>query len=459
MACEVPAIGSDSARSPKLLEKEWEYFGMGRLIRSMVIHRPALRRPKRSLRMATRQHEWVMQNYSQQAVAHILIRARFLGSIREERRMMNPGRAKISWLPAPPEEGWASMDRSWREMDKVAREDPMPGTEIWTPIPQGPPSVTKRASRPSRVVAKYLIYPSQVRKMPRADLVHLLDHSYAHLLASIRGRVPIVATVFDLVPLRDASGITAGQIHRFRSAVEKLGRASRIIAVSQQTADDLVAFLGLDREIIRVVYPGTDVETFYKRVQRSDARLLLPDGKKIILSLGSVERRKNLESLPGVFKPLQAQFQKGNLIFVRCGQLLPPELEQEIRGVIGPENLIELGLRHGEEVVALFQSASVFLMPSILEGFSFTMMEAMAAGVPVVANRTSTNPEVGQEAVAYYSNGDLREAANAIRRILEDPEYAGRLREAGLQRVRQLSWANHWSAVKAIYAELLGRHR
>jgi len=138
---------------------------------------------------------------------------------------------------------------------------------------------------------------------------------------------------------------------------------------------------------------------------------------------------------------------------------MPPKLEQEIRDVIGSENFVQLGLRHGEEVVSLFQSASVFLMPSTLEGFSFTMMEAMAAGVPVVANRASTNPEVGQEAVAYYSNGDLREAANAIRRILEDSEYAGRLREAGLQRVRQLSWANHWRGVKAIYAELLSLHR
>jgi len=372
---------------------------------------------------------------------------------------MNPGRTKISWLPAPPEEGWASMDRYWRALHKLAREDPMPGVEIWTPISQGPPPVTQRASRSSRVVTKYLIYPSQVRKMSRASLVHLLDHSYAHLLSSFRGRAPIIATVFDLVPLRDSSGLTAGQVHRFRSAVEKLEKCFRIIAVSQQTADDLVTFLGLDRRIIQIVYPGTDLETFQKRVQRVGAPSLIPDSKRIILSLGSVERRKNLESLPDVFRLLQAQFRQGNWIFVRCGGIMPPKLEQEIRDVIGSENFVQLGLRHGEEVVSLFQSASVFLMPSTLEGFSFTMMEAMAAGVPVVANRASTNPEVGQEAVAYYSNGDLREAANAIRRILEDSEYAGRLREAGLQRVRQLSWANHWRGVKAIYAELLSLHR
>jgi glycosyltransferase involved in cell wall biosynthesis len=305
------------------------------------------------------------------------------------------------------------------------------------------------------MIAKYLTYPNQVRKMPRVDLVHLLDHSYAHLLSLIRWQAPIVATVFDLVPLRDSAGLTPGQVSRFRSTVKKLGKASRIIAASQHTADDLVALLGLDAGIIRIIYPGTDVETFQKRVHSAQARSLVPEGKRIILSLGSVERRKNLASLPDVFRVLQPQFRKGNWIFVRCGDLLSRELEHEVREVIGPENLLQLGHRYGDEVVSLFQSASVFVMPSTLEGFSFTMMEAMAAGVPVVANRTSTNPEVGQEAVAYYANGDRLEAANAIRRILEDAEYAGQLREAGLRRVRQLSWTNHWLGVKGVYRELL----
>jgi alpha-1,3-rhamnosyl/mannosyltransferase len=185
------------------------------------------------------------------------------------------------------------------------------------------------------------------------------------------------------------------------------------------------------------------------------ARLLLPDGKKIILSLGSVQRRKNLASLPHVFRLLRADFQQGKWIFVRCGEFLPPQLEQEIREVIGSQNLFQLGPRHGDEVVSLFQAASVFVLPSTLEGFSFTMMEAMAAGVPVVASRASTNPEVGQDAVAYYSAGDCSEAANVIRKILEDVDYASRLRDAGLRRVRQLSWSNHWLGVKAVYEELI----
>ncbi len=368
---------------------------------------------------------------------------------------MKSDRTKIGWLPAAPEEGWASMDRYWRELDKLAQQDPLPGAEILRPISANPPLTTRRRSRSTRIVTKYFIYPNLVRQMPRVELVHLLDHSYAHLLSSIRWQVPIVATVFDLVPLRDSTGLTAGQISRFRSSVQRLQKASCIIAVSQQTADDLVSFLGLNRATIRVVYPGTNIEHFQKRLDESRVRQLVPPGKRIILSLGSVEPRKNLASLPGIFRLLKANIRREEWIFVRCGELLSPELEHEIRAVIGSENFLQLGQRYGDDVVSLFQAASVYLMPSTLEGFSFTMMEAMAAGVPVVANRASTNPEVGQNAVAYYTNGDLVEAADAIRRILEDSEYSKRLCQAGLQRVRQLSWANHWRGVKAIYEELL----
>jgi hypothetical protein len=92
-------------------------------------------------------------------------------------------------------------------------------------------------------------------------------------------------------------------------------------------------------------------------VDHPQARSLLPDGKKIILSLGSVQRRKNLASLPDVFRLLQADFLQGKWIFVRCGEFLPLQLEQKIREVIGTENFFQLGHRYGDEVVSLFQAA------------------------------------------------------------------------------------------------------
>jgi glycosyltransferase involved in cell wall biosynthesis len=67
----------------------------------------------------------------------------------------------------------------------------------------------------------------------------------------------------------------------------------------------------------------------------------------------------------------------------------------------------------------------------------------------------STSVEVGQDAVAYYENGDHAGAAEAIRRVLDDQSYADHLRQAGLNRSKELSWANHWEGVKAVYRQLL----
>ena len=86
-------------------------------------------------------------------------------------------------------------------------------------------------------------------------------------------------------------------------------------------------------------------------------------------------------------------------------------------------------------------------------------MEAMAAGVPVLANKIPSNQEVGGEAIAYYEHPDYETARRELARLLDDESYAASLRLKGRQRVRNLSWENHWQRVQAVYAELLARSK
>lgn len=347
------------------------------------------------------------------------------------------------------------MDRYWRELEAVAQDDPLENAEITNVFGQNAPSFSRRSGRFQRAITKYAMYPWRVRFLRNAQLVHLLDHSYAHLLPLVPSGRRIVATVFDLVPLRDPDSLLPHQVDRFRKSVRNLRLADRIIAVSRETADDLVQILGIVRDRICVVFPGTNPEKFSEPTKQ----LLLSDqvsaGRKIVLSVGSAQPRKNLVSLPKIFSPLAERFQRGDWIFARMGELLPKDLERSIVEVIGAKNMIQLGPRSGAEVIGVFQQASVFMLPSVLEGFSFTMMEAMAAGAPVVANRMSTNPEVGEDAVLYYENGDHDGAARSIREVLDDPSCSRRLREAGLKRVRRLSWRNHWASVKEVYQDVI----
>ena len=237
--------------------------------------------------------------------------------------------------------------------------------------------------------------------------------------------------------------------------LQNLRYADALIAVSRETATDLETMLGIAPGRIRVIYPGTNLEKFGQRIRQTQPFNGLPPGKKILLSVGSAQPRKNLASVAEIFRPVAHRFRQGDWIFVRVGGLLPYNVEKAVSEVIGSNNLLQLGPVAHDDVVSIFQNSSLFLFPSVLEGFSFTMMEAMAAGLPVVANRMSTNPEVGQDAVAYYENGDHAGAAGAIERVLDDQSYANRLREAGFARIRALTWANHWEGIKRVYCELL----
>jgi glycosyltransferase involved in cell wall biosynthesis len=244
-------------------------------------------------------------------------------------------------------------------------------------------------------------------------------------------------------------------VNRFRRSVENLHRADVLIASSHQTAADLRRLLGIPAERIRVLALGIDVGKFGQRNEWVSPFNRISSSKKILLSVGSAHPRKNLDSLAGIFRNLADRFRQGEWVFVRVGALLPAPIEQAISEVIGAKNLIQCGFISDDELIGVFQHASVFIFPSVLEGFGLTMIEAMAAGLPVIANRMSTSVEVGQDAVAYYENGDHAGAAEAIRRVLDDQSYADHLREAGLNRSKELSWANHWEGVKAVYRQLL----
>jgi glycosyltransferase involved in cell wall biosynthesis len=346
------------------------------------------------------------------------------------------------------------MDRYWHELQRQAAASPVEDGRIFCPLGNAP-AESHRAGPLRRALFKYLLYPWKASRL-RADLVHLLDHSYAHLLPRLPRGVRSIATAFDLVPLADPRGLSEAQVRRFRKTVRNLSLADRVIAMSQQTERDLIRLAGVAPEKIRVIHPGTDVAAFAKRVDHFPSQASLPPDARLLLSVGDTGPRKNLPFLLDALAPLREDFRAGRCCLVRAGKLMEPGLAEDFRQLLG-RGFLELSPRFGEELIGLYQRATVFLMPSTLEGFSFTMMEAMAAGVPVVANRISTNPEVGHDAVLYHENGDAAGAALQIKTLLQDEGLRQEYKSRGLARVAELTWERHWHAVKASYRAVLDR--
>lgn len=212
----------------------------------------------------------------------------------------------VTWLPAHPDEGSMSMQRYWFSLARAARKQVH---DLSVCCPLGSPIFpAPKRSRVRRGLFRHLYYPLLVRVRVRSGLVHILDHSSAHLIPSLPERCRIVVTVHDLNPLRDSSGLSLAQAARFREIVGHLRRADRLIAVSQFTADEVRRFLDIPPERIRIIPNGVDpVHPPTRKEGVAHVRGLPERDSSIrILSVGSTLRRKNLDILPQVFAAISA---------------------------------------------------------------------------------------------------------------------------------------------------------
>lgn len=363
---------------------------------------------------------------------------------------------QVCWLPALPDEGWASMDRYWLELARCAAACPPAGVQIRTPGWLGrPPERSTRSGKLRRAWLKRVEYPLRCRQ-ERADLFHVLDHSYAHLIPHLPRGSKVVATVFDLVPLETSDGMSPAQVRRFRAAVEHLRAADHLISISQETQHRLHEILGIPPERVTVAVPGMDFARFNTPVPETNpVRERLRGLPPVIFSVGTAVARKNLASLPVIFASMREAFAEKRCCFVRAGERVPEPLRRQIESVVGAGGFVELGPLFGDDLIAAFQSARALVFPSTLEGLTFVIPEAMAAGCPVVTNTLTANPEAGGEAALYYTEGDAAGAAAQLCSLLFDQTVHRERQTLSVERARQMTWQRHWQTVLEVYQRVL----
>lgn len=370
--------------------------------------------------------------------------------------MSNESRPRVCWLPALPDEGWASMDRYWFELHRCVSEGQGSAYAIHSPSWLGaPPARSARSPVITRFWRKRVSYPLR-SSSEQAEIFHLLDHSYAHLIPHLPHGSKVVATVFDLVPLEISDGMSAAQVKRFRRGVDNLTRADHLISISEETKRKLHNLLGIPLERVTVAVPGMDFHRFQAPVSKDHPLLhKLASLPRFIFSVGSAISRKNLHSLPSIFGAMRDDFSNGSCCFVRAGERVSPELRRQIVDVTGEHGFIELGPLFGEDLIAVFQTARVLIFPSTLEGLTFVIPEAMAAGCPVVTNTMTANPEAGGNAALYYDEGDSQTAARQLRRLLFDDATHREHQQLSIERARSMTWNRHMETVLDVYHALL----
>ena len=150
------------------------------------------------------------------------------------------------------------MLRWWLALEHCSRNR---SEYLWScPLGDPPaPGMTKVQGRWATAVRKYVSYPLQVGRFAKADLYHLLDHSWAQLLDRVPKGVPKIATVHDLIPLRFSDGLTKSQIERLWRVVSNIRSCDFVVADSETSRGDVIDLLGIPAERVGVVPLGVDL--------------------------------------------------------------------------------------------------------------------------------------------------------------------------------------------------------
>jgi glycosyltransferase involved in cell wall biosynthesis len=281
-----------------------------------------------------------------------------------------------------------------------------------------------------------------------------LFHSLAQRPPAFRFRKEIV-TVNDVFPITGKDYSTPEFQRKFSALLlEAVKRAARVIAPSQYTAEQLVRHAGVAREKLRVIPDGVDLPARFMTLQQraGERQSLVGKDNEMLLSVGVLQTRKNTLNALRALASLPPRYR----LVLAGGEGYGSEaIHDFIRQEALTSRVAVLGYVPPERLSALYQAASALLFPSLEEGFGLPVLEAMAHGLPVVASRTASLPEVGGDAALYVDPQDPRDIADKVRRAVEDRPLRESLIARGLERARQSTWQRVAEQTCAIYDEVL----
>ncbi|HEX7336619.1 MAG TPA: glycosyltransferase family 1 protein [Gemmatimonadales bacterium] len=280
-------------------------------------------------------------------------------------------------------------------------------------------------------------------------------HARGQLLLNLGNTGPVLMRR-QFVTIHDASVFAVPESYStsfsryYRLLLPFLGkRALRVLTVSEFSRNELVRWMGIAREKIRVTPGGHE----HILAPSADRHVLSRHGlgsRPYVLAVGSLSRHKNLDAAAAAMRLLGRH---------EWDYVLAGPVNQRIFGsaASGPSDLVvHLGYVSEAELRALYEQASCFVYPSRYEGFGLPPLEAMACGCPVVVSRAASLPEVCGDAALYADADEPQQLAAAIRRVMCEEGVAQGLRQKGRERAREWSWNASADKTLAAVREVMG---
>jgi glycosyltransferase involved in cell wall biosynthesis len=288
----------------------------------------------------------------------------------------------------------------------------------------------------------------------RVDVIH-----YPYFAAPLISQAPLVVTVHDLIPLmREYSGSAKVRAYT-RLAETSVSRAEVVITDSIASKVDICQRMQIPEHRVRVVYLGVDSRYFAGRDAPSAAAVRQRYGlrRDFIFYLGGLDGRKNIGVLLRAYSLAREQLSDPPDLVIAGPH---PENTQypAVARHLGLETAVRfVGAVDEADKSTLYSLASLFVFPSLYEGFGLPPLEAMASGTPVVCSNASSLPEVVGDAGILVDPRNEIAIAEAMCEVIESDEVTTRLRSQGLARAAQFTWESTARQTLDIYREAAGR--
>jgi glycosyltransferase involved in cell wall biosynthesis len=236
-------------------------------------------------------------------------------------------------------------------------------------------------------------------------------------------------------------------------------RATRVLTVSESSKRDILRFVDISPAKIDVIYNAYDerfsVAPREEDVERVRERYQLQG--QFVLYAGNVKPHKNLGRLIEAFNLVRRRgLDELKLVLIGDDISRYAGLRRAVHQHQLHKYVRFLGYMPEETLAVMYRLASVFVFPSLYEGFGLPPLEAMASGTPVVTSNVSSLPEVAGDAAVLVDPLDPAAIAEGIHRVLVNPALRQELRSKGLARARQFSWEQSVRRVRQIYGEVDG---
>ena len=305
---------------------------------------------------------------------------------------------------------------------------------------------TTYRSLASLALSNYTSLPVSYWNAQGADIFHACN-----LRRATPRRTRVTATIYDMTSWLMPELHSSANVRADRGFAEVLKRTDAAIAVSQNTKDDAIRVLGLAPKKITVIPSGVP-PAFFEVTPAAVNRVRKRYGlnRPFVLFLGTIEPRKNIDTLLDGYESLPTSVRE--------------EFEMVIGGPIGwahPATTARLSRFHylgyvpEPDIAPLTAAAAVLAYPSLYEGFGFPVVQAMAAGVPVVTSNVSSLPEVAGDAALLVDPRSTAELRDALSRLLLSPDLRADLALRGRRRAQLFRWEDCASKSLRLFESLV----